>query len=84
MWNDYENRNHVKPWRLIKIKPRNTRVVQRQMIDGLSLANDSEFASEADDISIDLHIGDNFVVLVEEDNDRGVRYYILQCQRSAF
>jgi hypothetical protein len=61
----------------VKIKPRNTQVVRRQMIEGLSLANDSQFASEADDVSIDLHIGDNFVVPAEENNDEGVRYYIL-------
>jgi hypothetical protein len=77
MWDDYENKNHVEPWRLVKIKPRNSRVVRQHMIDGLSLADDSQFASEAHDVSIDLHIGDNFVVPAEEDNDEGVRYYIL-------
>ena len=47
------------------------------MIDGLSLADDSQFASEANNLSVCLRLGENFVVPAEEDNDKGIKYYVL-------
>jgi hypothetical protein len=30
----------------------------------------------------DLQIGDNFVILVEEGNEKGIDFYVLQCQKA--
>jgi hypothetical protein len=82
-WSECENRRHVLPWRLVKLKPRNTADVRLHMSqyedEGMS-----EYGRDGDEVADVLEIGDNFAVPAEAGNDENVTYYILQCQKPRF
>ena len=82
-WENCESQSHVSPWELVKLRPNNTRLVCETM-DEYENDEDWEFGGEGGSIGDMLNIGDNFAVPAEEDNDEGVEFYILQCQRSRF
>jgi hypothetical protein len=71
------NRAHVEPWLLKKVVPKNPRVIKWQMIEHLCDMDDSQFGGDSEFITNDLRIGSNFAVHAEEDNDKGMEYYIL-------
>jgi hypothetical protein len=83
-WEHCLNSCHVLPWRLVKLRPRNTRVVRRVMIESVQNDDQSQFGGNEDTLSDGISIGDNFAVLADEGNDEGVPYYVLQCQRPKF
>jgi hypothetical protein len=83
-WDRCENPEHVTPWQLVKIKPQNTREVRNRMIQELHRDDDSQYGGDADDLTDALEIGDHFAVLAKANNDKGVLYYILECQRTKF
>jgi hypothetical protein len=47
------------------------------MIEHLCDMDDSQFGGDSEFITNDLRIGSNFAVHAEEDNDKGMEYYIL-------
>jgi hypothetical protein len=81
-WENCENRDHVKPWRCLKLKPSDMQFVRDQMMQ----ADDEDwaFGGDGEEQSDVLNIGDNFVVPAEEGNSEGVDFYILQCQQPKF
>jgi hypothetical protein len=83
-WDRCENPQHVTPWQLVKLKPHNTRLARNKMIQELERDDDSQYGGDVDDMIDILEIGDHFAVLAEDNNDEGVPYYILQCQRTKF
>jgi hypothetical protein len=84
VWNRCENPEHITPWQLVKIKPHNTQVARNRMIQELKCDDDSQYGGNIDDMTDLLEIGDHFAVIAEDNNDEGVPYYILQCQRTKF
>lgn len=82
-WSECENKAHVLPWRLVKLKPRNTVDVRLHMSqyedEGMS-----EYGGDGDELADILEIGDNFAVPAEAGNDENVTFYILQCQKPKF
>jgi hypothetical protein len=68
----------------VKIKPHNTQVARNRMIQELKCDDDSQYGGNIDDMTDLLEIGDHFAVIAEDNNDEGVPYYILQCQRTKF
>jgi hypothetical protein len=54
------------------------------MIQELQCDNESEYSGDTDDLMDSLEIGDHFAILAEPNNEEGVPYYILQCQREKF
>lgn len=83
-WESCENKSHVTPWTLAKLKPRNTRFVRRQILDEHEETDNSQIGGSPNTMTDELKIGDNFAVVAEEGNPEGVLYYILQCQRPKF
>jgi hypothetical protein len=83
-WEMCLNLEHVTPWRLVKLRPKNMRVVRHIIIDRLEEDDDSQFGGDHNVLADELHIGDNFAMLADERNDKGVPYYVLQCQRPTF
>jgi hypothetical protein len=76
-WESCKNYTHIDHWRVVKIKPLNTRIVHMHM---LKQEDESQFGDDGDALTNMLYIGDNFVVLAEDGNEEGVQYYLLQCQ----
>jgi hypothetical protein len=82
-WDNCESKDHVKPWRCVKLKPSDTSYVREQMVH-YGDHEEWEFGGDGEELSDLLNIGDNFVVPAEGDNSEGVDFYILQCQRPKF
>jgi hypothetical protein len=82
-WENCDSQSHVRAWELVKLRPTNTRLVYDTM-DEHENEDDWEFGGEGGSVGDMLNIGDNFVVPAEEDNNEGVEFYILQCQRPKF
>jgi hypothetical protein len=82
-WDNCENKEHVKPWRCVKLKPSDTSYVRDLMMHHGD-EEEWEFGGDGEELSDLLNIGDNFVVPAEEDNVEGVEFYILQCQIPKF
>jgi hypothetical protein len=80
-WEQCLNNGHVLLWRLVKLRPRNTRVVRRVMIERVENDDESQFGGDEEALADGVSTGDNFAVLANEGNDEGVPYYIVQCQR---
>jgi hypothetical protein len=82
-WENCECRSHVKPWGLVKLKPLNIHFACTVM-DEHDREEDWEFGGKHGVLGDVFVIGDNFAVPVEVDNEDGVDFYILQCQRPRF
>jgi hypothetical protein len=82
-WENCESQSHVRAWKLVKLRPNNTRLVCDTM-DEHDNEEDWEFGGNGGLVGDMLNIVDNFVVSTKEDNDEGVEFYILQCQRPRF
>jgi hypothetical protein len=54
------------------------------MIQELERDDDSQYGRDTYDMTDLLEIGDYFAVIAKDNNDVGVPYYILQCQRTKF
>jgi hypothetical protein len=50
----------------------------------MRIEDDSQLGGDLDDLTNDIDIGKKFAVLAEEGNDKGVVYYVLQCQHRKF
>jgi hypothetical protein len=80
-WKECDNLHHVHAWRLVRIKPHKMRHIRRQI--GIFMENQGDSSQvnlDQDELTDDLRIGDTFSVVAEPGNDKGVRYYILECQ----
>lgn len=82
-WENCEAVSHVKPWALVKLKPSNLQFACNVM-DEHDHEEDWEFGGEEGALGDVLSIGDNFAVPAELDNEEGVEFYVLQCQRPKF
>ena len=49
------------------------------MIESVQNDDQSQFGDDEDTLSDAISIGENFIVLVDEGNDEGMPYYVLQC-----
>ena len=83
-WDSCINKTHVDAWLLRKLLPKNPRVIRRHIIEQLQEADDSQFGGDSEAITDDLHIGTNFAVRAEDENDEGVLYYLLSVVRPRF
>lgn len=68
---------YMEPWLLKKVVPKNLRVIKWQMIEHMCDMDDLQFGGDLEFITNDLRIRSNFAVRAEEDNDKGIEYYIL-------
>ena len=74
-----EKKAYVAPWTVLKIQPRNVRLVTRQTTQEENEDN-WEYEYDGDCMADLVQVGDNFAVAASENNDEGVSFYILQCQ----
>lgn len=85
-WVNCEQKSHVAGWRVVRLRPNNVMVVQEQIDahdDPEHWVHDGE--DEEDGCSADLlQVGDNFMIPAPPDNDEGVEFYVLQCQKAKF
>ena len=82
-WAACEMTSHVQAWTLVKLAPVDVtfareRMLEAQREEGEAYAWTTTTRAGLGDL---VEVGDNFVVPAEEDNDEGVDFYILQCQR---
>ncbi len=75
-----EKKSHIKAWKVTKIQPRNVEFIVSFMVPK---DNNDNWEYEYDDESMGdlLQVGDNFAIPFAKNNDEGVSFYILQCQR---
>jgi hypothetical protein len=82
-WANCVNSSHIQGWDIVRLVPESTSTVAAQIEQ-----MDDESNWVHDGVSLELGdlvlIGDNFMIPVEEDNEDGVDFYILQCTRSKF
>jgi hypothetical protein len=82
-WESCDSQSHVRAWELVKLRPTNTWLVYDTMNEH-EKEDDWEFGGEGGSKGDMLNIGDNFAISTEEDNNEGVEFYVLQCQRLKF
>jgi hypothetical protein len=82
-WENCDSQGHVRAWDLLKLRPSNTQLVC-DIMDEHDNEDDWEFGGDGEAVGDMLNIGDNFAMPAEEDNDKGVDFYILQCQCPKF
>ena len=83
LWTDCENSSHVQEWKVQRLNPLNASALAPQIA-----MLDDEANWIHDGVSVEIgdlvRVGDNFMIPAECDNEDGVDYYILQCQREKF
>ena len=76
-----EKKAYVKQWTVLKIQPRDVRLATAHMIEEED--EDSwQYEYDANNMANLVQQGDNFAVAAADDNNKGVSFYILQCQIS--
>ena len=75
-----EKKSYVNVWTALKIQPRNVAFAATHMIPDEDDDNwDYEYDGEG--MADLVQAGDNFAVLAADNNDEGVSFYVLQCQK---
>lgn len=82
-WADCERTSHVQEWQVQRLVPVSVRAIEEQVEDMDEAENMLH-----DGVSIEIgdlvEVGDNFMIPAEEENEDGVQFYILQCQKTKF
>jgi hypothetical protein len=81
--NGYENESHVSSWHLIRLRPYDTHSVSLQ-IEANDDSEEWKYGGVGEELGDLLQVGENFVVPAPDENDEGVEFYILQCQKPKF
>lgn len=78
-----ENESHVSSWRLVRLRPYDTHSVRLQ-IEAHDDPEEWEYGGISEELGDLLQVGENFAVPAPDENDEGVEFYILQCQKPKF